>query len=284
MSEPHRASLALAQRVADELTVDSNVRAMIVTGSVALGAVDQHSDIDIIIFLAQPATDEFFDRQKSIATDSGGGVYGGSPEEGFGVYRVIDGTKVDLGFSLVSKTDELINDVLVDHDLDSDKQLIIRGIRQGIPLCGETVIAKWVAATDTYPDALLESVIKANIRVRPIWVLRGMGADRNDRPFLTEEILTIQRQMLSILAALNREYHPGKLKGVRAFAHTLAIAPPNLYERLEAMLTDDLHPAVDEVERMVNEVFALIDQHAPHIDTDAARSFFALNMGRRNDQ
>lgn len=284
-----RRSLALAQSVCDELRADptdgKNIASIIVTGSVARGEIDQHSDVDCIIYLNKTPSETFFETQKRLATESGGGVYGGDPDQGFGVYRVIDGIKVDLGIGPVAGTNRIIEDVLERQDLELDKQLIIGGIRTGIVLHGRNIIDRWVAQTDTYPDALAIAMIEHHLRIRPIWVLRGMGADRDDRLFLSDEILATQRQIFGVLCGLNRVWHPGKLKGSRHIFDTFTLAPPGCLERMSTMLNTSLHAAVDDLERMVNEVFDLVETDGPSgVDVSARRSYFGLDLSRRFDQ
>lgn len=277
--------VSIARRNAAEFLDRPGVPAMGVMGSVSRGVVDRHSDIDMSVYLAALPDEGFVQREIERAVSTGGALYGRDDAGGFAVWRLVDGVKCDIEFTPLGEIDRIIRAVLVDHDLDLDKQLIIDGVRRALPFKGEAHYERWRRATDVYPPGLANAMVEKFMKVRPIWVLRGMGADRGDHLFLAENFAEIQKSILGVLYAPNRVYHPGKVKGAGRVAATLRFAPPNLMARLEGLyLQRDLHAAVDDLERLVNETHDLIDRHLSSVDTSSARRHFRLDLSNGPDR
>lgn len=219
----------LAKQVLSEFIPEPKLKAALITGSVSQGNADLNSDIDLMLYLAEAASVDFFETQQKKANNSGGGVYGGTPEEGFGVFRYVEGVKVDLGFNLVGKVGEIFDKGLLEHDTSNlNWQLIIRGIRAGVPLYGKDLIKSWLERSDTYPNGLQEAMIRAHYRLTPRWILDKMGVERDDSFLIYEHLFMDQKKILSLLYALNREYHPNKFKSLGKFIGPLKIKPDNV--------------------------------------------------------
>ena len=275
--------IGLTKQTLTEFTADPNLKAALITGSVAQGKADLNSDIDLMLYLGQAASAEFFETQGQKAKESGGGVYGGTPEEGFGVFRYVDGVKVDLGFHLVEKTEQVFDKVLLEHDVsDLNLQLIIRGIRTGLPLYGEDLVKGWLERSDRYPDGLQEAMIRAHYRLTPRWILDKMGVERDD-PFLVYEHLFMdQKKLLSTLYALNREYHPNKFKSLSKFVEPLKIKPDNMVERFDTLYKLPAKEAVDELERLQDETLTLVETHLPEFEMSEARKWLEMKLSKRD--
>ena len=205
----------LAHRNFAEFANDRGLVAAIVTGSVARGGCDAASDIDTILYFDGPLSAERLEAEKTKGEASGGGFYGGTPEEGFGAWRRIDGVKCDFGFEPASEVDCLIDDLYERTDLDLDKQLIVLGIRDAIVLAGEERVAGWRERTDVYPRALGRAMLEKHLKPAPAWVYRVMAAERGERVWLTELMVEVASNLLGVLCGLNEVWHPGKLKGSR---------------------------------------------------------------------
>jgi hypothetical protein len=272
--------LAIFREASREYAALPQTICIYVVGSAALGVCDGHSDVDSTVLLREKMTQEFVDREKARAIAEGGGFYGGDAENGFALYRVVEGVKLDFGFGTAEQTESYFDDVLLKHDCDElDKQLIIDGIRRGIVVHGDDAKwREWVARSDEYPEALARKMVETHLRVTPPWVMRGMGADRGDVLFLVECFLEQQKRLLAVLYGLNRLYHPGKLKGGPRRRDAFKIAPRALFDRFESVYRDrDLHAAVDEMEALTLETIELVERHMPDVDTAKARQRLAMN-------
>ena len=77
-------------------------------------------------------------------------------------------------------------------------------------------------------------------------------------------------RLFGVLAGLNRCYFTTfQFKRVRRFAAQLAIAPPQLVDRIEALLVAPLPEAFTALYTLDGEVLALLTAHAPQIDLSA---------------
>jgi hypothetical protein len=272
--------LEMARRNVAEFETMPGFVAALVTGSVARGDADGASDIDTILYFDAPHPPGRLEEQKAIAEASGGGFYFGTPDEGFGVYRFVDGVKCDFGFDLVSGLETHIADVMERSDLDLDKQLILDGVRRAIVLRGEDRVAEWRRRTDEYPEALGRAMLEKHLPMPPAWVLVEMGAARGDAFHLIEEFTRIARHVLGMLCAVNRVYHPGKLKGARHTLDRLRLAPPDVADRLERLFTASAERAAFDAIRLVEETWALVEQEWPDVDLGAVRTRFSITLRR----
>lgn len=259
--------------------MDPNIRGIALTGSVAHGRCDAVSDLDIILYLRGPVSEETFERLVREAKESGGDLYGGNAAEGFALWKVVDGIKVDHGYDRASDMEARLTRVLDENDLDLDTQLMIDGIRTGIVLHDpDGLIAGWIARVNEYPDTLAHTMIGKFLAQRPAWVWRRMIADRGEIMMWREEALELTKRLLAVLYALNRRWHPGKLKGVDRADLSFDVTPPVLRGRIEQLFTTDLHDAVRVAEALTEDVFALVERHEPACAEalDRARTRFRM--------
>ncbi|MCB9894167.1 MAG: nucleotidyltransferase domain-containing protein [Planctomycetes bacterium] len=269
--------LRIAEAAAQRFAEDARVAAVLLTGSVAQGEVDAASDVDLILYLNEPFTKAEYDAEVAAAKASGGDLHFGD-EKGFGVWHFIGGRKVDFGFGLKSQTDELIDALLIKHDANPTYQLVARGILNGRALKDDGSIAGWQQRLSDYPAPLAEATVKACLRFMPAWVMREMGARRDD-PFLVYECaLPAVSNLCGILAALNHRYHPGKAKRLHAFATELGVAPNDFAPRLRSVFGLPLMEAVGVLEALVRETLDLVDEHLPTVDTAACRKRYAARL------
>ena len=265
--------LTIAQRVAGEFARDSRSIGMLIAGSVARGPVDAISDIDMSLYLSEPYTTEEMEAEKERAIASGGGFYGGTAAEGFALWRCVDGVKVDIGIGAATMIDEIIDDLQANQSLDNDTHLIADGIQRSTTLFGEDLITPWKARLDDFPEELARAMVKENLRLPTLWILRDMCVGRGERIWYAEMMLDYTRRLLWILCGLNRRYYPGKTKGFAYVASTLAIAPASFRDRMESLMTFDAARSVDEMHALADETYALVESLMPEIETAEARAW-----------
>ena len=273
----------VAQAGAARFADHTKVTAVLLTGSVPLEDVDAASDVDLILYLNESFTKEEYDAEVTAAKASGGDLHFGDHERGFGVWHFIGGRKVDFGFGLKSQTEEILEALLVKHDPNPTYQLIARGILNGEALKDDGSIATWQQRLSDYPTPLAEATIKSCLKFMPAWVMREMGAKRDD-PFLVYECaLPASSNLCGILAALNRRYHPGKAKRLDKFAAELTIAPQDFSKRLCAVFDLQLLEGVNELEALVRETLELVDAHCPNVDTTGCRKRYDMKLAQGTD-
>jgi len=88
------------------------------------------------------------------------------------------------------------------------------------------------------------------------------------------------RNALGILCGLNREFHPGKIKGARFTFDRLGIAPPRIGERLESLSAATPASSVAEAAALAEELYDLVARERPDIDLTRARQRFGIVLRR----
>lgn len=106
----------------------------------------------------------------------------------------------------------------------------------------------------------------------PLWYFAD-ALDRRDASLWVQQTLaTNALNVLGVLAGLNRRYYsPFQLKRMRHFIASLAIAPPNLAERLEAVVGADERQGIQVLEALVRETLDLVELHMPEANISALR-------------
>ena len=274
MPSEHDRLLDLAYHLANDLAEDPNVETILLTGSVAQGHVDRHSDLDLMIGYRELPPPEDIDVLGEAAIASGGGIYGKDVEKGITLYRWIEGIKVDQGHGRVADVEALIEGFLAEPEVKADTQhIVFNGIGGGLPLHGAERIRAWKARIAEYPESYGEALVRAGLRFPPRAVLEGMGLERGDHALVWEMLLLALERAVQVLCGLNRRYPPGKLKGLAHSMAGLEVAPPGTPERLVAAMAAPAEEAVAALMAFHAELWDLVDAHMPQVDTAEARAF-----------
>jgi predicted nucleotidyltransferase len=264
--------MVLAKRIAPAYAINPKVRAVLLAGSVARGIADDYSDIEIDVFWAEPPTDE--DRTAPIERSGGNLLYRHVDENEWADSFFIEGIKVDTSQFMVSTIDRWLEDALVRADTNPEYQVRITALQQGQALYGVDLIERWRGKVAFYPEALAHAMVAEYINFRPHSLLVMLAA-RDDVLVLHQDLVAAGQQILSVLMGVNRLYAPHPYhKWLDWEVAQLPIAPPDLNRRLRCILRDEPRAVVREIRALIEEVFALVDQHLPGFDTTAARAEF----------
>lgn len=254
-----------------------DIRAAAVTGSIAKGYGDDNSDIDTIVILNNPMSQSEFDRIINDAKTSGGDLYHGSPEEGFAVYYYIDGVRCDFGFGHYSETETLINEMLKKPEVDLTKHLMISGLIDGYILKDSGWLAPLIKkAEDSYSKELQVMLVNHFKKFHPEWAIEKMTIDRGDILYYYESLVEMTGNIIGILCALNKFFHPGKLKGVEHTIAKMDIKPLDFAKRYNYILSAEKYEAIRELFKLVRETFDLIDEHLPEVSTVRSREVLEM--------
>ncbi len=272
---------ALAQIVAPEYAANPKVAAVLLAGSVARGLADQFSDIEIDIYWHAPPTDA--DRSAPIERAGWTPVYRHVDENEWADGLLIEGVKVDTSQFLVSTLDRWLDAVILRADIEPEYQVRITAIQHGQPLYGADLIERWRAQTAMYPVALAHAMVAEYISFQPRELLE-MLAVRDDVLLLHQNLVAAEQLILSVLMGVNRVYAPHPYhKWLDWEVSQLRLAPPDLNRRLRQVLCAEPRAAVDQLHGLIEETFALIDQHLPDFDTSAARAVLGERRVVRED-
>ena len=277
MNEASQYLRKLADKVADACLAHAYPRAILLTGSVAEGQSDEHSDIDLITYFDElPSPDQI----KAIRQDMGCTDFQelGRDEESFGEDYYFNGVQCQVVYTTIRGWEQEMNSVLEQFDTSTPIQKAMEGLLRGIPLYGAELIEQWKKRATSYPAGLAKAMVKANLNFFPIWKVQEWVAARDMTLCIYETLVESSYHILGILAGLNRLYFsPFRFKRQHQFIGRLQIAPHNLAERLENLFKLEYDSAVAELERLVQETVPLVEAHMPEIDTSRVRR----DLGKR---
>ena len=173
--------------------------------------------------------------------------------------------------------DELIDGVLSGESTDTTSLDVLRGVEEAIVLFGEERYEPIRQRVLEYPEALRRAMVEAHLTFTPSWIYDGMGRERGDLVVFYEYVLATMRNVVGVLAGLNRVYvAPEKLKRVGAVVSHMELTPPAAAARLDALLDlprDQVKPELDD---LVARTLELVEEHLPEVDTARAREIWTL--------
>jgi predicted nucleotidyltransferase len=278
MNQISKSHLALAERNALRYKNNPNIKAVMVTGSIAKGYGDDSSDIDTIVMYDKPYSKQEYDEIIDEARNTGGDLYHGMPEEGFAVYYYIDGIKCDFGIGPYQETEKMITEMLEKPEVDLIKHLQILGFIDGIVLHGEDWVRKWRDKALSYPPELAVMLVNHHKKFHPEWVIRKMAIERNDILFFYESLIESLGNIFGVLCGLNRMYHPGKLKGAEFYIAKMKIKPENFIQRYHNIFSLEPSGAVTELYALIRETLALIEKYMPEVSTERTRNVLEMKL------
>jgi predicted nucleotidyltransferase len=278
MNELSEKYLQLAEKNAEGYINNPNVAAVVVTGSAAKGYADEYSDVDNLVILNDRMSRDEFDKIVENAKAEGGDLYHGTPEEGFAVYKYIEGIKFDYGFGLKAEQEELIDNMLNNPEPDDIKQLIISGFCESYIISGHNWVNEWKSKALNYPEQLAALMVKKYLHFHPKWVLVKMGLERNDNLFLYEDFVKAAEGIFAVMCAVNRMYYPGKLKGAWYYMEQMKYKPDSLREKLDLLFSVGRDHAVEILSLLAKDTFDLIDKHIPEFSTERTRKIFDMEL------
>lgn|SRR5262249_13299055 len=273
---------ALAEIVAPAYAANPKVAGVLLAGSVARDIADQYSDIEIDVFWHAPPTDE--DLLAPIERSGWELLYRHVDENEWADGFFIEGVKVDTSQFLVATIERWLDDVMVRADTEPEYQVRITAIQHGRPLHGAELIEHWRARTATYPEALAHAMVAEYGNFRPRYLLEMLAA-RDDVLLLHQELVAAEQMILSVLMGVNRMYAPHPYhKWLDWEVGQLTIAPPDLNRHLRDILRAEPRAAVDQLHKLIEETFVLVERHLRDFDTSAARAVFEERRVAQNTQ
>ncbi|MGB0386510.1 MAG: hypothetical protein ACPGWR_17010 [Ardenticatenaceae bacterium] len=275
MTEASQYLLALAQDIAEPYSELPMTRAVMVTGSVAKGLSDFYSDIDMTIYYEDELPDE--EALHAIRQQNGGGerkwVLGKREEGSFAEAYPLKGIEVQIGHTTIAAWEGTIAHVMEKLDVESPAQKAMEGTLACQALYGAEYIDKWKAQIAAYPDALAEKMVTTHLQFFPIWGLESHFRTRDATIWYQEILVESAQKLIAVLAGLNHLYFTTfQFKRTHSFINQMTIKPDNLAARLEGLFCGAMTEVLPEVESLVKETIALVEEHMPHIDTTRAKA------------
>lgn len=279
---PNAWRVALARRIGASYAANPRVATVLIAGSVSRGHADRYSDVELMIGWNEPPSDaERHAVVEPFAADLNLLPFDDEWEcwqEDVFVGRAADdaassGVLVEAVGQLTSTIERRLADIVERHEPNLDKQTTVHALLHGIPLHGEELIGAWRGRALPYPRELAIAMVNryGQINYFADW---QRFLERGENLLLIHERFTqVERQLLLVLQAINGRYH-AKFKWLDRVIEELAIAPPNLGERLRAVQTTEIPAAARELSLLVEEVYDLVEAHLPEIDILRLRQIF----------
>ncbi|HSW22350.1 MAG TPA: nucleotidyltransferase domain-containing protein [Burkholderiaceae bacterium] len=276
-SDPHAASAlrrGIAQRVADahEPLLPGAITAM-VFGSTGEGLADIRSDIDMsIVFEQLPDEAELAAACRSAGGSAWTWQSGNLHEEGLAVSFPLDGVEVQVVYIDPRILQADLDELLVQHKPDTLNHKVAEGLLKAQPLIAPERVDAWRTKVAAFPPALGDAMMRHYLAEPTPWRWFGLMLHRDAQLWSRQLLVEAGYRLFGVLAGLNRCYFTTyQFKRARRFAAHLAIAPPQLVDRIEALLVAPQPEAFTALYALDGEVLALLAEHAPQIDLSAPR-------------
>ena len=261
---------ALSKQIVEPYTQLPNIRSAMVTGSVAKGLSDNYSDIDMTIYYEDvlPAEETLHAIRQGHGGSERKWTIGNHAENSFAEAYDLNGIEVQIGHTTIASWKETMAQVLEKHEVDTPIQKALEGTLACKALYGAEYIDKWKAQIANYPPALAQAMVEQHLKFFPVWGLEPHFRTRDATIWLYQILVEATQNMMGVLAGLNRLYFTTfQFKRMHHFIAQMEIAPVDLAPRIERVFHSDMPQALQEIEALVTDIAALVEEHMPEIDT-----------------
>jgi hypothetical protein len=279
MNEASRWRLALAERVGRAYAVDPRARVVMVAGSTGRGTADRYSDVEIDVYWSEPPTD---DERRAAVERSGATLLELHPYEAdeWAESISLGGFYLHTSTFLVATMERYLREVLEDCSTALDPQMRLFSLLHAQTLVGEDLVARWCGRALAYPTALAEAVVREHLSFGRLGYSGAVFAARDDLLPLYDVFCETEREILWVLLGLNRLYLPTpSLKQADELIAEMRLAPPDLARRLKDVFRLPPIDGVAALNRLCEDVFALVETHLPGVDTAQPRAGFTHHRG-----
>lgn len=272
LDPPARRLFDIAQRVADaHRGIDDASLMACVSGSTVDNIADALSDVDMsVVFATLP--EEAVLRE---ACRRAGGEWfwqAGDLDEGLVVSFHVDGVEVQIGYSREAGLAAMLDEVLVKHNPDTPNHKLAEGILKAMPLAGADRLDALQHRLAAFPPELGRAMVVHGLAGPVSW--RGITQllHRDAGLWCRELQADACYRFLLVLHGLNRRYFTRfQVKRMQRVASKLAVAPPQLAERIDTLLSAPHREAFIALHALEGEVLGLVAQQMPDVDLAAVR-------------
>jgi hypothetical protein len=271
--------VALAKRIAAAYVGQSAPRAILLTGSAAVGESDYFSDLDLIAYydrLSSP--DHLAAARVSLQATN---IRASRVQEADSTIEeyVLGGIECQVAHVTIAAWERDMASVLEEFEPGTHIEKAITGLLDGLSLHGNDLIEQWRAHAADYPEELARATVEHHLRFFPLWRVVESWRERDATIFFYQMLVETSLNLLAVLAGLNHLYFSGfQFKRLHRFVAKMHLAPDLLTERLESLFALDPVSAGIEMERLVDETITLLATRMPMVDTAQAR----LPLGLRH--
>jgi hypothetical protein len=272
VDDPNASRLELARRYIAPYAERAPIA--VLGGSVAQGVADEWSDVDTIVYWDE------LDRDWLETPRAGAGGERFTWVEHYPGNACLEqyrfgAVKADVAHVRLGWLDDLIESTLSGESFDTTSLDVLRGVEEAVVLFGEERYEPLRARVRAYPDSLRRALVERHLTFFPSWIYESMGRERGDLLVFYEYVLATMRNLVGVLAGLNRVYvAPEKLKRIGAVVGRMELAPPDAARRLDGLLDLPRERVQAELDDLVGATLDLVDAHLPEVDTGKARGLW----------
>lgn len=267
--------IQLAEKIAAPYTHLPTLKAAMITGSAAKGIADNYSDIDMTLYYdgELPAADMLNEIRTGLGGSERRWTIGSRDEGGFAEAYELYGIEVQIGHTLIEKWEETIAFVHGAEEVETSAHKALEGTLACLPLYGAEYIERWQAQIADFPPALARAMVEKNLQFFAVWGLEPHFRTRDATIWYHQILVETTQRLVGVLAGLNRLYFTTfQFKRQERFIGQMGIKPANFAARLEGVFTAELGASLAELEALVGETAALVEQHMPEVDTSKAKA------------
>lgn len=280
MEPAARAALhrAIAARVAEaHRSLGDTTLFSFVSGSTVENLVDERSDIDMSVVL-QALPDA--SRLQACCHAAGGSTWNwtvGDPAQGSWVVSFrTDGVETQIGYATHAALAEQMDELLVHHNPDTPLHKLAEGILKAEPLVDAERLRALQQRLAQFPDALRLAMVAQALKTPTPWRAIAQIIHRDADLWCREIQVEACYRLLLALCGLNRRFFTRfQVKRMHKLAASLALAPAQLADRIEALLRAAPATAFEQLHALETDLLALIEAELPAVDTAPARQRLA---------
>ena len=255
----------LATRVVEAATAQLEIRAALLAGSAGRGNADRFSDLDLLFYVERVPTDEEVEAVRDAVSGENPLRRWEATDFANGEEFQLGGVRTEVSFTLVERVEWLLDQLLVElDDIASPRQKFLSGLAEGMPLYGDELIWRWQARVRAYPEPFRLEMIRRHWSFFPLWYYGEAMSLRDTELWRLDVLLEGVFNLLGVLAAINRIYFARfEIKRTRDLISKMAVAPPQLADRLEALVHLPAQDAAREFGELVAETAELVSREVP---------------------
>lgn len=275
------ARLAVAEELAVRWSAEPGVLAVLCTGSTGRGHADRWSDLEMGVLWEWPPDRR--QRERLAGGDPRLFDYDAAERQWFDEWWVDGGAGSGLLVETVHTTagdahtrlDGLLGGSGVGQGPDARPELLAfaSALAYGRVLAGNAT--PWTSRVASYPRSVAAASARRNGQIDFFWRWE-LFRDRGDPHGLHVLFASVSDAVVHLLCALNHRWWAGRKWPARQLIG-LPIAPQRAAERLAAAGTQSPPEAAAALTALVGEVYDLVEQHLPEVDTPRLREIFAFH-------
>jgi hypothetical protein len=266
----------LAQRVADaHRGIDDSTLMVFLSGSVVDGVADALSDVDMSVVMAELPEAGVLERA---CQQTGGSPWfwsaGDLAAQQLVVAFHLDGVEVQVAYASHAVLHDQIDELLLRHNPDTPLHKLAEGILKAEALFSHRPLQALQQRLAAFPPELALAMARHFSSTSPLpWKAMNQLIERDAGLWCRDLQVQACYRLLGLLAAVNGQYYTTfQNKRLHAFAARLQRCPPDLADRMQALLAAPPRPAANALHGLEGEVLALVAQAFPALDLAAVHT------------